>query len=279
MFEINVLVNGNKCKKYSFNEKIYIEGKFGSEYELEIKNNTWRRVLALTSVDGLNVLDGTTMSDESPGYVISAYSPLKIKGFRYSNDEVASFKFTDKQHSYAKNIGGNEAAQNCGVIGFKIWNEYIKPQPNYNWQYDWNYIPSIHGTYWVGDTLNPIWGDIPNSDIIRYCGDVINSSLSANASNCNSDIKSKRVGLVSTNVKSPKLLRSFDMGSTWGKKIESKVIETEFEKNILTFSLDIYYASRFALIKMGVPLTTNNQITFPRSFPKKYATPPDGWSG
>jgi hypothetical protein len=69
------------------------------------------------------------------------------------------------------------------------------------------------------------------------------------------------------------------MGSTWGQKVESKVVETEFERGSLTFSLDIYYASRQALIDMGVPINVGPQVSFPQSFPGKYATPPPNWRG
>jgi hypothetical protein len=71
---------------------------------------------------------------------------------------------------------------------------------------------------------------------------------------------------------------SFDMGTKFGKSKESKVIEVEFEKGILTFSTNIYYASRQSLIDMGVPLGNEKQVSFPSPFKNsKYSTPPVGW--
>jgi len=285
-FDINVLVNGNRCKFYHHDGKTFIEAKHGSEYELEIKNNTWGRVLCLSSVDGLSVLNGTPATDSDPGYVIPAYSPLRIKGFRYSNDEVAAFKFTTKGNSYAHNTGGCEAARNCGVIGFKIWSEYVKPLPQ--WNITWSNQTPIGGPYWgdggiYGAGLNTLNCCDDSPTIGACCGGTTTSATPTfNASTqFKKGIASKSMKGSSAGGQSASPLRSanFDMGSTWGQKIESKVIETDFEKGVLSFTLDIYYASRQSLIEMGVPVNVGNQVSFPQSFPNKYATPPSGWRG
>jgi hypothetical protein len=72
----------------------------------------------------------------------------------------------------------------------------------------------------------------------------------------------------------------FDMGTEWGRKERSRVNTIPFDKGALACSIDIYYASREALIAMGVPIT--NALTaanLPQSFPDKYAQPPKGWVG
>jgi hypothetical protein len=282
-FDVHVLVNGNRCKFYHHQGRTYIEAKHGSEYELEIRNNTWSRILCLASVDGLCVLTGETAKEDDAGYVIPAYSPLRIKGFRYSNDEVAAFKFTDKHNSYAKSQGGNEAAKNCGVIGFRLYNEIVKTPINVNIQYT-NTVPTggLYGPgrygYSTDNTLHiePTYGCCGGNS--TACGPVQDSAY-------NFDDQS---GLLREAIDDARYVKAttlasskgtFDMGSTWGQKVESKVIETDFEKGSLTFSLDIYYASRQALIDMGVPINVGNQAFFPQSFPGKYATPPSGWRG
>lgn len=271
-FDVNVLVNGNRCKFYHHQGRTYIQANHGSEYELEIKNNTWSRILCLSSVDGLNVLTGETAREDDAGYVIPAYSPLRIKGFRYSNNEVAAFKFTDKHNSYAQSQGGNEAAQNCGVIGFKLYNEIIRTPIRVDIR--WNeptgglYGPGRYG-YKTTENINACCAGNTKSNTIQ-------------TSCCNNEYKFQET-YASTegtyNAAAESALRSFDMGSTWGQKVESKVVETEFERGSLTFSLDIYYASRQALLDMGVPINVGNQAFFPQSFPTKYATPPSGWRG
>lgn len=248
-FDINILVNGNNCKLYQHQGKTYLEAKYDSQYELQVKNNTWNRVLLLASVDGLSVLSGTAASENDPGYIIPAYSPLRIKGFRASNKEVGAFKFTSKNNSYAMESGGYNAALNCGVIGFRIYGEYI----------GWTY----HGTYTIQPTRT--------SDIVFYGNSIVNAS-------CTSDSVSNQTYACCTD-NNLAATPNFDVGTTWGQKIESNVSEAEFNKGCLIFSFDIYYASRQALIDMGVPVNANNQVCFPESFPNKYATPPKGWRG
>lgn len=257
-FEIQVLVNGNKCKQYFHENRIFIEAKDNSEYELEIKNNTWNSVLLLTSVDGLSVITGKSASDCDPGYVISPQSPLRIKGFRYSNDEVAAFKFTNKNDSYANITGGDEARKNCGIIGFRIWDEYLQVNPPmsindlFNKDICFDYNPTTPPYYEPHDsTATPY--------IIPQYVTCLNATPSVR---CCSNV--------------PK----FDMGSTWGKKVESKVVDTDFKKGNLCYFSDIYYASRESLINMGVITTNrNNKVSFPKSFPKNFATPPPNWRG
>ncbi len=258
-FDINILVNGNRCKIYNHNGKFYIEAKHDSQYELEIKNNTWQRSLVLASVDGLNVLSGETATDEDSGYVIQSQSPLRIKGFRYSNNEVASFKFTNKNNSYAQSVGGSEAAKNCGVIGFKIFNEYFNLS-NYYLSNQFTPSPSIP--------------QYPNMDF-DYNKTILRSA------NCSAAIGARSLDSSNQSLSYNSAVNcvDFDMGSTWGQKIESKVTEIPFERGALVYSVDIYYASRQSLIDMGVPINTGNQVSFPQSFPKKYATPPKNWVG
>lgn len=135
-FDINILVNGNRCKQYLFQNKVFIEAKEGSEYVVEIKNNSWEKVLAVVSVDGLNVVDGKTAEENGPGYVMDRYTAQKLYGFQYSQDKVATFKFGAFG---AKDVDGNPlgyaaskkdgSEKNAGVIGVKIWDEVPKPQP------------------------------------------------------------------------------------------------------------------------------------------------------
>jgi hypothetical protein len=253
-FEVNVLVNGNRCKQYNHQGRTYIEAKHGSEYELEIKNNGSSRVLTLASVDGLSVLTGKAASEDDTGYIVPGYSPLKIKGFRYSNSEVAAFKFTTKNKSYANQTGGKSAAQNCGIIGVMIYGEKPKPQSYYaatkSQQLRTKGFPDESTTDWME---------------IEYSS--------------GQSMETKR-GIMLGNYSATNLsLPTFDMGSTWGQKVESKVVELDFEKGNLLYSTDIYYASRDSLIEMGIPLNVSLAVSFPRSFPKKYAEPPTGWRG
>ena len=72
----------------------------------------------------------------------------------------------------------------------------------------------------------------------------------------------------------------FDVGTEFGRKETSKVKNVDFHRGCLAQSFDIYYASRDALIRMGIPMENVLQSNYvPQSFPNKYATPPKNWVG
>ena len=127
-YQVNVLVNGSRCKQYNHNGKLFVEAKQGSEYSIEIKNDTWQRILAVCSVDGLDILNGKTATENGNGYVINGYGSLKADGFRVSDNQVAKFLFDYKGGSYAASKeDGSE--RNVGVIGVRIFTEKVKPPP------------------------------------------------------------------------------------------------------------------------------------------------------
>jgi len=127
-YKINILVNGNPCKKYFFEGKTFIEAKEGSEYAIEIKNNNWSRILAVCSVDGLDILNGKLAKQDGPGYVVSGNNSARFDGFRVSDDKVAKFVFDYKNQSYAASKSdGSE--KNVGVIGVRLFDEKIVLPP------------------------------------------------------------------------------------------------------------------------------------------------------
>ncbi len=122
MIDVNILVNGSRVKQYHHDGKIFVEAKHNSEYTIEIKNNTWKRILAVCSVDGLDILTGKKAREDNPGYVISGMSSGKFDGFRVSNEKVAKFVFGAKGDSYAASKeDGSE--KNVGVIGIRVFEE------------------------------------------------------------------------------------------------------------------------------------------------------------
>jgi hypothetical protein len=286
-YDVNILVNGNRCKQYRHDGKTFIEAKNGSEYVLEIKNNTWKRALVVGAVDGLNVLTGKAATEQDNGYIIDAYSAEKIKGFRFSDDEWALFKFGFKFNgkTYAQDKG-NGAEKNCGVIGIRLFDEYISP-PVYRTTYVYNDdIQWLNAPITCGDnssdlgytaqyssdnitkSSNPTRG-VDYKSSVNYVSSKLSGAAMGRSSN------ERRVTCNSFSVQ-PK---GFDMGTEWGRREKSKVTHVDFTRGILAHSLDIYYASRESLIEMGVPLTNELKVTLPQAFPDKYAAPPKNWNG
>lgn len=299
MYELNILVNGNRCKQYHHDGKIFIEAKQNSEYSLEIKNNTYQRILAVGSVDGLNVIDGNTATTNSPGYIIDPYSSIKIDGFRISNNEVSKFVFDykNKNNSYAASKeDGSEV--NVGAIGIMVFLE--KKKYDYTYSYTTNKVPvkAVTSESDVDYILDQIQKKIKGPKIPpclkkpvldfqlgSYCSNIPTFCPSPQEGNM---LKGMGFGTVSSandeqydyNWETKEYSReaSFDMATKWGDVKESKVTHVNFDKEDSPVSvMPIYYASRQSLIDMGVPITTEKKISFPEAFPTQYATPPKGW--
>jgi len=113
-------------------------GEPGERYSLSIENRTGRRYEVVTTVDGLDVLDGRDGSPDKRGYLIAAYSSVQIDGFRRSEEQVAAFRLGDVAHSYAASQG---KARNVGVIGVAAFAEreppvVYAPRPVRRWKED-----------------------------------------------------------------------------------------------------------------------------------------------
>lgn len=102
----------------------YVVGTPGHEYVIRIRNATGQRVLAVTSVDGVNVVSGETASPDQSGYVIEPGVSAGISGWRTSLDRASAFYFTDLGDSYAART---DRPRNVGVIGVAVFREASDP--------------------------------------------------------------------------------------------------------------------------------------------------------
>ncbi|HTS23426.1 MAG TPA: hypothetical protein VMN79_16660 [Casimicrobiaceae bacterium] len=102
----------------------YVVGKPGNEYAIRVRNAGAGRVLAVMSVDGVNVITGDTASPQQSGYVLSAYEATEIAGWRTSLSRTAAFYFTALPDSYAART---RRPDNVGVIGVAIFAEKQLP--------------------------------------------------------------------------------------------------------------------------------------------------------
>jgi hypothetical protein len=98
----------------------WIAGTPGARYRIEIHNRLGERVLAVTAVDGVNVISGATASWEQTGYVFGPGQGYAIDGWRKSDAAVAAFEFTAAPASYAARTG---RPANIGVIGVALFRE------------------------------------------------------------------------------------------------------------------------------------------------------------
>ena len=104
----------------------FVAGEPGREYEIAVRNRDGCRILAVTSVDGVNVISGRTASPAQSGYVVDPWASVVIDGWRKSLDEVAAFYFTAVPDSYAARTGRPD---NVGVIGVALFREMPRRMP------------------------------------------------------------------------------------------------------------------------------------------------------
>lgn len=105
--------------------RAYVVGKPGNEYQVSLRNRRHDDVLAVVSVDGVNVVTGETAGTAQSGYVLNGYEGYSILGWRKSFAETAAFYFTALPDSYAARTGRPD---NVGVIGVAVFRRKREPQ-------------------------------------------------------------------------------------------------------------------------------------------------------
>jgi hypothetical protein len=113
--------SGNPLAGLTQGTRSFVVGRSGERYSIRVTNHSNERFEILTTVDGLDVIDGRSGSYSKRGYLIDAYGTLEIDGFRRSSDAVAAFRFGSVRDSYAARTGSE---RNVGVIGVAIFKEH-----------------------------------------------------------------------------------------------------------------------------------------------------------
>ncbi|HEY6175497.1 MAG TPA: hypothetical protein VIX73_13660, partial [Kofleriaceae bacterium] len=116
--------DGETLPTYAFRDRFYVQGAADERYVIRITNPTARRIEAVVSVDGLDVIDGENGDLHKRGYVVPAYGETRIEGFRTSTSDVATFRFSAVGASYA---GLKGKARNVGVIAVALFEEQMPP--------------------------------------------------------------------------------------------------------------------------------------------------------
>ncbi len=126
-YELEVLADGVPAPTFFQRGGTYVLGQRGERYTLRITNHTGRRVEAVVSVDGRDVVDGKPADFRGKrGYLVPAWGQVEIDGWRLSRAEVAAFRFSSVADSYAAQTG---SAREVCVIGAAIFPERVVPRP------------------------------------------------------------------------------------------------------------------------------------------------------
>ena len=106
-----------RLQVYWHEGKAWVVGKPGNEYQITVQNRA-EDVMAVMSVDGVNIVSGETARPDQTGYVLAARRSFDIAGWRKSTAQTAAFYFTQLPDSYAARTGRPD---DVGVIGVALF--------------------------------------------------------------------------------------------------------------------------------------------------------------
>jgi len=312
---VEIIQGGRVLRQYTHEGQNFIEAPPEGDYQIRLTNNCGSRRLAVISVDGINVVDGSNAAHDGPGYVLRAWETVTIKGWRRTDSEVASFRFNAVQGGgYAEQTG--RGTKNTGVIGVAVFNEKVDPmyrilrgqtvvhhhhhhhdsEPVFgsSFTYSSNSLTRERGcttmnTAEIDDCMD--WAPEDNGE--RLCSATLSTETSSGPAR---DAQGRFVPKGQTKSRArrrtPKKIGASavaaaaapapDVNTGYGAKATMHTTSTEFERASETpaMVLTFRYAVREKLIEWGVPVAKeipNAPEAFPASNPSVPAPP--GWEG
>jgi hypothetical protein len=230
--------------------QIYVEGRHGSPYEIEVTNGRSTRIAAVISVDGLSIMDGTTASATSGAYILERNGHLLIPGWKLpGHKEAAKFVFGG---NYAATMTGS--TRNDGVIGAIFFDEerfgrevgfHPVDRPDF-WKKPWK-----HPKPWRHD---PFYYEFEQERSPRMMG--------------------------SANVKSASIASDSNMATGFGPAVGFETREEAFRRGHEVGRIAIYYDGARGLRRRGIEVgraVSITESTLPQAFPADGCQPPPGW--
>ena len=286
-YEVSILVNGRPIPEVLFYGRTYVEGRKNSQYSLQVRNNTGRRILAIPSVDGLNVLNGETCGVESPGYVIEAHSSIVIPGWKVAGtQEAGRFVFKPQGARYAEDETYAESTgrpENQGTIGFMIFpeKEIVCKSP-----------PVYRPDPWKPHPFGPVYSSNVGSNTTKRRGSAAKSYTSTTSGTLGAgEVYSGEVHDGQASMDCNYVEDENALGTGWGEAVEFHTHGVAFQRAdpvnpAVTFVF--YYDTIRNLRRLGVPVeqfygrksSPHEANPFPAS---PHVTggcrPPSGWQG
>ncbi len=255
-YEVQVLVAGQPARTFRHDGETYVLGHLGERYTLRVLNHTGRRIEAVVSVDGRDVIDGKPADPAKRGYLVPAWGSVEIDGWRISQREAAAFRFSTVPDSYAARTGN---AREVGVVGVAVFPEKWSPPPRPL------YAPPPPPPSWDGDLRGEA---TPREERAPAQG----SNAAPRASPPMAQTKAaERPGL----------------GTEFGEAVSSQVTEVPFERARPRPDavLGARYNDREGLLALGIDVdgVVTSEADLRRTadpFPaveRGYAQPPPGW--
>ena len=246
---------GRTLPVYRQDGRQWIVGTPGQEYGIRVCNTTGERVLAVMSVDGVNIVSGETASPSQSGYVLSANECYEIDGWRKSNSTTAAFYFTELPDAYATRTGRPD---NVGVIGVAFFREKQRVV--------WKDAPKIAGTP-------------PPEPVARQDAGAPAARAMAGEARANDTARARgEAAAASEAVPAPTPAPMAKIGTGHGRYEQSYVQNTRFERESAApnLTLAINYDRRENLVAMGIlppPWASRNVNPFP-AWPGRFVPDP-----
>jgi len=288
-FELSLLINNKPIVEYTDKESnTWVEGRKKSNYTIRIKNNTYSRVLAIVSVDGMNVLNGKLASSKDNGYILSSRETLDIPGWTLDSDQVAKFEFSESDNSYSVQMGKGE--NNLGVIGVKIFYEKIQRTPIQHVYLPWPWTGERRKTKRYNDWVQPYYNinnSVPyNGDINFYSSQNMVLGISDSMSYSSTEPSVNSILRSSASMSSGKDCeiqeQEITLGTGFGKATEFKTTTTNFERGAEAITLIIRYGTKKQMEKVGIVFekkVKNKPVIKPQAFPGDFGCPtPPGYT-
>ena len=276
-YELSVVVNSRPVTEYVHQGLVFVEGRANSSYELQIKNNSYERIMAIPSVDGLGVIDGKPAGSESPGYIIEPYQTLNIPGWKVDDNFAAEFQFGASKSSYSNRTGKGQ--KNVGVIGLMVFRPRPSPQA---------FINAYSFTSTMTGTPSPVTSGTPSPDWnTPTSGGLVGGSILMNNAMLGGNAAMRGIAIPSGGAASlSKGPVTQSLGTEYGDATAFQTTTTTFDKRDPDFPdalMAVYYDDAAGLEARGIILSYRN--TAPQAFPiytssntaSNFAPPPAGW--
>lgn len=278
-YEVQVLVEGSPAPTFWHDGETYVLGHTGDRYTIRVQNHGSRRIEAVVTVDGRDVIDGKTGDFRNKrGYLVPAWGHVDIDGWRLSESRAAAFRFSSVADSYAARMGN---AREVGVIGVAVFPERVyQPHPvpvpppcciDYrDDEYSLRSAPAEKKSYRESAAPAPT----------AAAEAAPSGGVGAPRSKSSADFAPP----------SPTRRERPGLGTEFGEAVSSHIQEVEFVRanaSSPSVLLGVRYNDHDGLVAMGVnvdgvyPWPGDSELRrtadpFPAS-PRRYAAPPAGW--
>ena len=279
-YQVEVLVDGTAAQSFWHDGETFVLGHLGDRYTIRVTNHTGRRVEAVVSVDGRDVIDGKPGDfARKSGYLVPAWGQVEIDGWRLSQRQAAAFRFSSVADSYTARMG---SARNVGVIGVAIFPERLyRPPPR-------PYYPAVPYRDGYQHRLDD-YGTSGADKNALGAAPAPRASASAQAPLADKAPAEGEAKGAAGESYAPRKSRP-GLGTEFGEAVSSQIREVEFTRANAgepAVVMGLRYNDRAGLIAMGIdvdgPWCCSDDSHLRRTadpFPvshTRYARPPSGW--